>query len=109
MNSLTALKTFVVNVTGLTRPELHLVVGTILFIAAFALLRRPLLALAGVFLIELANEANDYRQLGHIGPHPVFWLEFWGDSIRDVLWTGSVPVLLALAIWLVRRRRHGRP
>ena len=93
------LKLFAEHSTGVSMDALHVVLGVVLQLL-FALLFRSSLArplpLVALLLLELVNEANDFRI--ETWPHP--GMQF-GEAAKDVVLTMFLPTL----IFLVARRR----
>ncbi|MEH3038220.1 MAG: hypothetical protein PGN23_17265 [Sphingomonas adhaesiva] len=93
-------KDVAVATSGLSRPALHVLLGTALF--ALLLPASPIRAWAIVIAIELANEAVDRHHLLAIGAgfDPM-------ASWRDVVDTMMLPTLILLARQAWHDGRHG--
>jgi hypothetical protein len=87
-------KLFAQHATGMSMDSLHVIVGTALLFAVALLLRtsvaRPL-PLIIVLLVEIANEASDFR--AEIWPQLAMQA---GEAAKDVILTMVVPVLIFL-------------
>ena len=93
------LKLFVEHSTGVSMDALHVVVGVILQLLFARLFRSSLarpMPLLALLVLELVNEANDYRV--EIWPDP--GMQF-GEAVKDVVLTMFIPTL----IFVVARRR----
>jgi|KBSSwiStaDraftv2_1062776.scaffolds.fasta_scaffold3700808_2 hypothetical protein len=92
-------KLFLEHASGFSMDALHVIVGVVVQLAVAFLLRtsvaRPLPLLA-VLVLELINEASDFRV--EIWPQP--GMQF-GESAKDVILTMTIPTL----IFLVARYR----
>jgi hypothetical protein len=89
---------------GLPKDALHIYVGLTVFLAAAALLRRPLRdwrPLAAVLLAALAGEAWDLIDTYNAGA-PMVWARNWHDIWNTCLWP-AVLFLLARHTSLLRR------
>lgn len=92
-------KLFVQHSTGFSMDALHVIAGVMLQFAAAALFRSALarpLPLIVVFLLELANEANDLR----VEQWPEPGMQY-GEGAKDIFMTMILPLL----IFLVARHR----
>ena len=93
------MKLLVQHASGFSMDALHVVTGAVLLFVIAALLRssvaRPL-PLVLVLVLEILNEANDFRV--EIWPDP--GMQF-GEAAKDVVLTMFIPTL----IFLVARRR----
>ena len=106
MDLLISLKTFLVDITGLERDELHFVVGLLLYSALALFLQRPLSALALVVIIALGNEVSDYVHLGEANQAEL--RSFLWDATTDVFWTISAPALITVTLRLLQRDQRVR-
>jgi len=92
-------KLFVQHSTGFSMDALHVIAGVVLQLAAALIFRSTLarpLPLFVVFLLALANEANDLRV--ERWPQPGMQ---YGEGAKDIVMT----MLLPLLIFLVARYR----
>lgn len=92
-------KLFAQHSTGFSMDALHVIAGVVLQLAAAAIFRSNLakpLPLVAVFLLELANEANDLR----VEKWPQPGMQY-GEGAKDIIMT----MLLPLLIFLVARHR----
>jgi hypothetical protein len=85
-------KGWVEQITGIPQPALHLIVGSFVFLAVLAILRRPGTALLVVAMLEAVNEINDLRQYLPLIPASAV-----KETVYDVFWTMLVPCAIALA------------
>jgi diacylglycerol kinase len=92
-------KVFVQHASGISMDALHVIVGVVLLFVVAFLLRTSVarrLPLSVVLLVELINEASDYRV--EIWPQTAMQA---GEAAKDVILTMTVPLL----IFLVARYR----
>jgi diacylglycerol kinase len=89
-------KLFLEHASGFSMDALHVIVGVVVQFAIALLFRtsvaRPLPLLA-VLVLELVNEASDFRV--EIWPQP--GMQF-GESAKDVLLTMALPTLIFLVV-----------
>ena len=89
------LKLFAQHATGMSMDGLHVIAGVVLQLLFALLLRssisRPLPWLA-VLLLELINEANDFRV--ELWPEPAMQA---GEAVKDMVLTMLLPTALLLA------------
>jgi hypothetical protein len=99
-------KDFVERITGLPQPALHLIVGLFLFGCFYLWTKRIWFSWIVVFAIEVINELNDSIPIWLHNRHhkPVY--EGWVDNISDVIWTMTVPTVIAVlvSLWQYRQR-----
>jgi hypothetical protein len=103
MNWLYVLKAKLEEISGLTRPELHVAIGCILFLVLLIILRRPLLSVLLLALVEGLNEANDFFLASAFNGSISSWAEFspqlfWHDVLLDVVLTLTIPVVITVAL-----------
>jgi len=88
------MKLFLQHSAGFSMDALHVIAGVLLQILVAALFKTSLarpLPLAVVFLLELANEANDLR-VEH-WPEPAMQ---YGEGAKDIIMTMILPVVIFL-------------
>jgi hypothetical protein len=97
-------KLAIVAFAGLPKDALHIYVGLFIFLAAAALLRRPLsswLSLACVLLAAVAGEVWDVIDTWNAGRDPIWWRN-WHDIWNTLFWP-TVLFLLARYTRVLRR------
>ncbi|HEX8241290.1 MAG TPA: hypothetical protein VF574_16265 [Allosphingosinicella sp.] len=105
MNGFQHAKTALVHLLGLPKDALHIYVGLAVFLAAAALLRRPLgswMPIAAVAAAALAGEAWDLIDTQSAGARP-HWDRNWHDVWNTCFWP-AILFLLARYTHLLSRR-----
>ena len=101
-------KLALVELMGLPRDALHIYVGLAVFLAAAALLRRPLggwVPIAAVLAAALAGEAWDLIETRAAGAR-IHWDRNWHDVWNTCFWP-AILFLLARYTQLLSRRAPG--
>lgn len=91
-----SLKTLLERTIAFHDDALHVIVGVLLQFVAAALLRRPVSRAApwlAVLVLELANEASDFRH--ELWPPPERSAQM-GEGLKDILLTMFLPTVLVL-------------
>lgn len=96
-------KHILLHATGFGPNDLHVLLGLAIYAVPGLLLRRPVLPLGLLALVQLANEVIDIAEdmARHVAPD-------WSAFLSDTAVTLAAPATIALTVLVVTRRRRPR-
>ena len=96
-------KHILLHATGFGPNDLHVLLGLAIYAGLGLLLRRAVLPLGLLTLVQLANEVMDIAEdmVRHVAPD-------WSAFLSDTAVTLAAPVAIALTVLVVAQRRRPR-